>query len=179
MGYPRISLSDLPHLIREYLEALPLRVRAWRDRVRQDPSALWRSPAVRIALWIILGVLTYFAVATLIRMLTPGPARGDTHEVATPTALLRVACTRTSCLHAATIERPRSFRDWPVRCDACGSEAMYRARACPECRRWFATAPGAPDACPHCAARKQAVPVRPASEAAPTSSDDEEDGWGR
>lgn len=177
MGNPRTSFSDLPHRVRELLEDAPLRLRAWRDQLRQNPALLWHSAPARIILWIALGVATYFAVAALIRTLTPGPLRGDTFETATPTALLRVACTHPACLHAATVERPRSFNDWPIRCDVCGRSAAYRARACPDCRRWFANPPGAPVQCPHCAARKQPPPATTEPRRQPDRNDDE-DGWG-
>lgn len=175
MSERRTILTDLPHAVREYLVELPVAWRRWREDLSNDHTLFWRTPAVRIALWILLGVALLIGLRSLISFFAPAGAGRD-FTAATPTATLYVACTNPQCLHTEAVQRPMDFKDWPLTCTACGVESVYRASLCDRCRNWYAVAPGKPDLCPACAARDaKAAPV--VEQVGPKNPDDEEDDW--
>lgn len=181
------SAADLPHKLRATLESAEqvrgdwiTALRRWREAVREDPLVIWRTPAVRIAVFVILAVVAFFGARWAIPTFTPA-AGGRNFEKATDTATIFVACTRPDCLDQRSVKLPMDPANWkerwPLACEKCGQKSVYRAQRCAECRRFFATAPGAPAGCPHCAAKK-AASSKPAK--GPTSrptGDDSEDGW--
>ncbi|MBK9126967.1 MAG: hypothetical protein IPM13_04115 [Phycisphaerales bacterium] len=173
---PSTRLQDVPHLLRDRLDALPDRWAAWREAFREDPALLFRTPAFRILLWIVGGLILLFAAQALIRGLTPPGAQGA-GERATPWAVLYVACSDPACLHATSTRQARDFKAWPLTCEQCGKRTVYRAAQCATCARWFAVGPGEAAVCPHCArtapAAKAPEPPKPQRR-----SDDAEDPWG-
>ncbi|MGD8451691.1 MAG: hypothetical protein PVJ57_07715 [Phycisphaerae bacterium] len=172
----RSQLADLPDRIRERTANWPEDFRRWRAEVREDPSLFWRTAAVRITLWIILGVVAIVAARWLTHALTPPAGPGD-FEKATSTATIYVGCTNPACQAAYQVKVPMDFDAWPMKCEHCGQESAYRAKLCPKCRQWYATAPGEPAECPHCAARRAANAPPPPKETGPQNPDDEEDPW--
>lgn len=170
------NLGELPHQIREHLQAVPERWRAFRDRLRDDPGAVLHSPVVRVAALILLGLLLLLLAGWLVRGLTP-PGPAGMAEEATPWAMLYVACTKPNCLASAAIKCARDFDDWPVECEKCGEKSAYRAQPCAKCGRWFAAAPGHTAACPHCAREVAKPQVAPAQTMPAGRSDDDEDPW--
>lgn len=172
------SLANLPHRIRAGLANWPAGYRQWREDLRQDPALLWQTPAVRIVLWIVLGIILvsglYWAIATFT------PSGTDSLFVEpTPLATLYVACTNPDCRAHYNTKQPMDFDSWPLKCEQCGSESVYRAKLCSVCRRWFATAPGQPTGCPFCATRHKAEQTPETIDSdKPTNIDDEEDPWG-
>lgn len=181
------SAVDLPHKLRATLESAEqvrgdwiTALRRWREAVREDPLLIWRTPAVRIALFALLAVVLFLFARWAIPTFTPA-AGGRNFEKATDTATLFVACSRTECLDQRSIRLPMdpsTWKErWPLTCEKCGQKSVYRAQRCAECRKFFATAPEGPPGCPHCAA-KRAASVKPTREATsrPTG-DDAEDGW--
>lgn len=170
------NLGELPHQIREQLLAAPERWRNFRDRLRDDPGAIFHSPVIRIVTLIVLGLILLLVTGWFVRGLTPPGPAGLTEE-ATPWAVLYVACTSPKCLAAASTRCARDFDAWPMKCEKCGDKSVYRAQTCAKCGQWFAASPGQPAACPHCAraaAKPEATPTptRPAGK-----SDDDEDPW--
>ena len=172
------SLANLPHRIRASLANWPVRYREWRQQIRDNPAALWQTTIARVTLWLVLGLVLVGGLRWLVLALTPGGA-DLVVERATPIATLYVACTSTDCLKSDVTHQPMDFDDWPLTCEHCGHETVYRAKLCPRCRHWYANAPGQTDACPHCAAKhKQPPPDEPTTQ--PTGSpDDAEDPWSR
>jgi hypothetical protein len=175
---PGLKLAEIPHQIRTQVQSLPDRWREFREAFQEDPAAIWHSPLTRIAGWILLGIVILVIGWLLIGMISPPDTGGGAFTTATPTATLYVACSNPNCAHDYTTRQKMDFDDWPLICPECGQESVYRATRCDVCRQWYSTAPGAPDACPHCAARAAQKPV----EAAPTPdrpavSDDAEDPW--
>lgn len=170
------NLGELPHQIRERLQAAPERWRAFRDRLRADPGAVLHSPALRVVALILLGLLVLLLAGWFVRGLAPPGSAGIT-EQATPWALLYVACTNPKCLAATAIKCARDFDSWPVKCEKCGERSVYRAQTCAKCGQWFAAAPGRTAACPHCA-RNVAKPDHAPTQPKPSGrSDDDEDPW--
>ncbi len=165
-----MSLADLPHRFRDSTSDWRSRLRTWRSDVQADPSLLWRTPAIRITLWILFGGLLYWSVASGVSTISGG-FDGDAQRERTAT--LFVACTEPACLHAATVTRPISFREWPLTCQRCGKASVQRGKPCGDCRRWFAPADAA---CPHCAAAaKLRKPIEKPRRS--TDPDDAEDDW--
>lgn len=167
-------LAELPHRVRDRLGALPDDLRHLREGFQSDPTILWSSPLARLVFLIIGGIVAGSLLVGLVRMMTP-PA-SPTFGEATPYATLYVACTNRDCRAHYSTQTAMDFDDWPLTCEQCGQETVYRARQCSECRRWFATSPDQPNACPFCAAKK-ATPPDPAEERKPAAGDDAEDPW--
>ncbi len=173
---PRPSLADLPHRVRQRWSALPADWRLWREGFRRDPATIWRSPVIRIAGLILLGVVLIVGVDWLIGSLSPGPA-GQAWGEATPWATLYVACVNPTCRASTTTHQAMDFDAWPLTCPTCGGQTVYRATRCSERRHWFAVEPGQPETCPFCAEQKAAqVPDEPVRQE-PTFTDDDEDPW--
>jgi len=170
-------LSDLPHRLREHREQLLADLRRWGAEVREDPTLLWRTAAVRVGLWVVLGVVVLLTARALTRSLV-SLAREGQGEQAAPVAILRVACASTSCRHTYTSHQPMDFAAWPMVCPRCGQATVYRAKLCPKCHRWYGTVPGAPKVCPLCSAPE--APGQPDEQPAPApeNPDDAEDPWG-
>ncbi len=158
------SFAELPHLVRAQLEGLPVRWREWRTTLRDDPGALWRSPAFRLGAFIALGLLLILALYWVVGALTPGGRERPAQQV-TRRASVYVACTNPACRAEYIVKEPASAKDWPLRCATCGQRTLYRATRCPECSHWYAVAPGAPAGCPLCAEKR-----KPAQAKAPDPS---------
>jgi hypothetical protein len=170
------NLGELPHQIREQLQAAPERWRSFRDRVRDDPSAIFHSPVIRVVSLLVLGLILLFVAAWFVRGLTPPGPAGMTVE-ATPWSVLYVACVSPKCLAATSAKCARDFDGWPMKCEKCGEMSVYRAQTCAKCGKWFATAPGQPTACPHCARAVTKTEAAPAQTRPAGMSDDDEDPW--
>lgn len=167
-------LSDLPHRLRERVADLQSDLRRWRADLREDPSLLWRTTAVRVLLWLTVGVCALVGVWYLTTGLLPAGERGEP-EQATHLATLYVACTNPFCYTSYITRQPMDFDGWPLACRECGQRTVYRAKLCPTCHRWYATVPGAPNQCPFCAVPQTDEPERP--EPLPSDPDDAEDPW--
>ena len=171
------NLAELPIAIQRQLALVPVSYRQWREDLRADHTLFWRTPAVRIAIWVAAGLVLLVGLLSLIGRLAPADADSAFVE-ATPMATLYVACTQPQCLFSFTTQQDMDFNRWPLTCTKCGGESVYRAKLCPRCRTWFATAPNMPDACPRCAARdaaKASVADGPKKKSA--HPDDDEDDW--
>lgn len=156
---------------------MPDAYRQWREDLKEDPSLIWRTPLVRIAIWIILGIAILVGGQLLISSLRPaGSVRGE-RAAATALATLYVACAHADCLAAFTSRQPMSFREWPLACEKCKRQSVYRAQICPTCREWYATAPDQPPKCLRCeaAAGAQAEKERPKPKKKGNKDDDEDD----
>ncbi|MFQ5807967.1 MAG: hypothetical protein ACE5I3_16095 [Phycisphaerae bacterium] len=167
-------LADLPHRIRAQTAELKANLRQWWADLRQDPSLLWRTTAIRISFWLTLGICALVAVRALSRSLLPH-GEADAEQV-TPLAILYVACTNTACYGSYTTRQPMDFDAWPLTCRECSQQTVHRAKLCAKCRNWYATAPGDLAGCPFCAA---AEPEQPAEtpQTRPVDRDDAEDPW--
>lgn len=173
----RTRLADIPHRLRDLFETLPARWNEWREAFRQDPAVLWAGPIPRIAGIIVAGTLCLILGNWLIQGLRPaGPA--GTFAEPTPFATIHVACTNPDCLHHETRKVDIDFDDWPMTCDKCGRESVYRAKLCRKCRNWYATAPGASERCPHCqrGTAEESAPT-PHRARQPANPDDLDDPW--
>jgi hypothetical protein len=176
MRTPRLpSLANLPHRFRERIESLPDDWRTFREQLQANPAAIWESPVVRFGGLAILLILAGWALTWLVGGLTPGGSAA--RDEATPWATVYVACTNPECQAAYQTTCPMEFDDWPMTCEKCGQETVYRATRCGQCRKWYAEAPGTATGCPHCAARKARQQAdAPARRERPTG-DDAEDPW--
>ena len=170
------ALSELPHRVREEVQHLPDRLRDVREGFRNDPAAILSSPLVRLALILLFVVLAIFAVTWLVRGLTPTAGPGHFEE-ATPWATVYVACTNPDCLAHYTTQVAMDFDEWPLTCEKCGQETVYRAKRCPVCREWYAQRPGQSDECPHCAARARQKAAEQTPDRPQQRGDDAEDPW--
>ena len=170
------ALADLPHAIRRQWTDLPVNYRQWRDDLKADHSLFWRTTAVRIGLWILLGVAVLIGLRALMGI-SGFSAVGPLREEPTPLATLYVACTSPVCRHPYVSRQAMDFNDWPLKCPQCEAESVYRAHLCPECREWYAIAPQTPGACPTCADRAAARAPSDDDSAKSSNPDDDEDDW--
>jgi hypothetical protein len=168
-------LADLPDRVREQSEEVKATVRQWWSDVQTDPSLLWRTTIIRVLFWVILGICAFVVVRGLSRSLLPTAERASPEEAA-PLATLYVACVNPSCLEAYTTQQPMDFSAWPLVCRKCAQQTVYRAKPCRKCGRWYATAPGTEDRCPHCALPEPEEPEE-ARDTRPAHPDDAEDPW--
>jgi hypothetical protein len=175
---PPLRLADLPHRLRAELAELPQLFREWREGFREDPAAFWHGPIPRIIGWTVFGALAIAAAFWVTRLVTPGGS-AVFGEAATSSATVYVACTNPACRAAYSVRVPMDFDDWPMRCEECGQDTVYRARRCTKCRppRWYATPPGSPDQCPFCAQADHSAEPRETPDVPSRRSDDDEDPW--
>lgn len=174
VSYTVKMLAQWTHHVRESLAAWPAQFRQWREELRHDPTLLWRTAAVRVGFWLLLGIGALLGASWLSRALVPRAGGG--FEEATPLATLHVVCTNAACRKQFTTRQPMNFADWPLTCPDCNQLSVYRATLCSTCGTWFAVAPGGPSGCPACAARAAPPPPPPAPEQ-PKNLDDLEDPW--
>jgi hypothetical protein len=172
------TLIKLSQHARKRFGSWRVRFGEWRQELREHPSLFWRTPAVRITLWVIAAITLLAGIRWCQSAITrSGMDTSDEDE--TYWSMLYVACTRPDCRAEFTTRQPMDFHQWPLKCGRCGADSVYRAQLCPTCRKWFATAPGhAPD-CPFCAAQRAASqPAHPVPNTShPTNPDDAEDPW--
>ena len=155
---------------------LPVNYRQWREDLKEDPTLFWRTPVVRIALCVAAGLVLLIGLRSLIGFLAPDGSDPNFIE-ATPMATLYVACTQPQCLTHYTTQQQMDFSHWPLTCDKCGGESVYRATLCQRCRSWFATAPNMPEVCPLCAGRDAAKAPVVTDRKKSANPDDDEDDW--
>lgn len=169
-----LNLAELPHrLHQQYLELVAGAKVFW-SQVRDDPAALWHNPLLQFGFWILLLIVGLTAGGLTIRNLA-FPA-DDRFKVEAPVAIIHVACTDPACAAEKTVEVDLDFDDWPMKCESCGRESVYRAKQCHVCKGWYAVRPDQPDECPHCAKAAAEAPPDPTKPPPPTG-DDAEDGW--
>jgi hypothetical protein len=171
----RPSLAELPQRVREGLAELPARWRRWREGLRDDPARLWYSPVVRIAALIVLAICGLLVAHWLAQSLVPGGPVSHLEE-GTRWATLYVSCTNPACRAHYSTQQARDFKAWPLKCEKCEQETVYRATRCAECRRWYAVPPDGPQGCPFCA-EKAAQKPKETPRAPSKKSDDAEDPW--
>lgn len=174
---PQDSISQLPHKVRQAADDLPANWSQWRRDVRANPSIIFQSLTVRIGFWLLVAVGFYFAVSRAMLAMTPDPNAGRIE--ATKVATIYVACAKPECARSRLANPPVNFKDWPMKCENCGGQTVYRATQCVKCRNWIAQTPGGKVDCPHCrrAAEIRKPPPKPTRKEA-TDPDDREDGWG-
>jgi hypothetical protein len=165
----------MTHKVRERLHDARELLAAWGDEVRQDPSRLWRTSAVRVGLYVAAGATLAGAAYWLAGAIAPRPSVDTEAAAIAKTATLYVVCTAESCRATYAVRRPRTFSEWPTTCEKCGATTLQRAQLCQVCRNWYALAPGGARSCPHCAAAL--VTSKPVAASRPADSDDAEDGW--
>lgn len=169
-------LSDIPHQVRDHLQGLPDRLEDMREGLREDPLALFRTPAVRVTGLIVIGIVVILLIKWFVEGLQPTGSLA--FQEATPYALLYVACANPDCRAAYTTRQPMDFDSWPLTCEKCGQPTVYRATLCKTCGHWFAVPPGTPAACPHCAQQTATAPAEQTHPTSGTRTDDDEDPWG-
>ena len=169
------QLGDLPDQIREQSAEVRRSFSEWWKAVQADPALLWSNTAVRIVLWIVFGLCAMLIVYIVTHAFAPAPATSEAPKPP-PTATLYVACANPSCLKSYTVERPMDFKDWPIQCEKCAQRSVYRAILCPECRHWYAVAPGHKRICPFCKPKDE--PPKQEKKSGSGNPDDDEDPWG-
>ena len=168
------SAAELPHQAREAILGFKGRFHAWQAELKDDPTLLWRTPAVRIGLYLILGIALLLSVRWATHSLAGAGAGADP---ARKMATVFVACTNPECLKSGSARVAMDFKEWPLKCETCGQLTVYRATICKTCRNWYAVGPSGPEGCPFC--RKKAEANKPTTKpkAKTANSDDAEDGW--
>ena len=168
------SIANLPHRLREQCEQLPSQFRDMRRAWTDDPARLLYNPVARLMLWIALGIVAVFLLQWFIGSLAAEYA-GD-QLPATPTATVFVICTHEGCQNPTYhVELERDFDAWPLTCEYCGHDSVYRATRCRAIRGWVPVIPGQAVECPP--KSNEPEPVTEVDDAQQTTSDDEEDGW--
>ena len=173
--HDRPSLAELPQRLRARLAGLPGRWHRWREGFRQEPGKIWYSPLARTAVLVVLVIAAILTVNWLAQGLVSGEKAWRVGE-GTRWATLYVSCTNPACRAHYRTQQPMDFAAWPLKCEKCGQDAVYRATRCPECRHWYAVAPAGPPGCPFCA-EKKAAQIPSESRPAAKTSDDAEDPW--
>lgn len=178
MSTPRPPrLAELPHRVRTFFIEFPENWAHFREQFQENPAILWQNPVSRIAAIVVLAALFLGGVSQLSGSLVPATPGGSS-EAPTDVATLYVACINPECLTSYRTQQPMDFDDWPLTCRQCGAATVYRARSCPDCRKWVANPPGVPPTCPHCVAAKAATTPTDTPDTGPRrTADDDEDPW--
>ncbi len=126
-------------LIRRQGPVVRRHLNAWLDAVREEPTLIWQTPAVRytvygtaavVLMYLFLSIPTYFGSAS------PGQARPQATK-----ADFHVVCSDRECSYHFVINRDFGYRKFPVQCPKCAQRTGAQARQCgsKSCqRRWVA-----------------------------------------
>lgn len=135
-----------PNRLGEWYEALREQVPVvrkgfsdWREQVREEPSLIWQTPAVRYVVYGVGAAITLWVVTFAIALITPPPPKGARAQATT--ADFHVVCTESGCGHHFVMHRDFGFDDFPVKCGECGKLSGYSARPCNSAKcggRWVA-----------------------------------------
>ncbi len=111
--------------IREGLPALRAHFDEWKDAVREEPTLIWATPAIRYTAYGLVGLIVVGVLVWSAGLFHPA-------EVAPPaeTANFHVLCTAPGCAHHFVINREFDFDDFPVICPQCEQKTGQRAVRC-------------------------------------------------
>lgn len=124
----------------------------WMDQVREEPSLIWETPAVRYVVYGFGALISVWSVTFLIEFITPPPPSGARPQAST--ADFHVICEDATCNQHFVVHREFGFDDFPVQCTKCGKQTGEAARPCNSttCQgRWVApTSTDGKKTCPIC-----------------------------
>lgn len=132
------KLSEWINAIREGYPAARIHLAEWIQACRVEPATLWHTPAIRITVYVLAGILAVKLVGWSIDMMAPG---GPEPAPRATTADIHVVCTNSDCGKHFVINRDFGFDDFPVTCPKCRKQSGSQARKCTSksCRaRWVA-----------------------------------------
>lgn len=164
--------GEVPHLLREQLGEFQEASKNLAHEVKNDPQRFLDNPITRVSGLILAGIFGLVLISWGVKAITPPPPAGIEDD---PTAAIHVACTEPNCRAHWVAKLPMDFTEWPLKCRKCGAKSVYRAKRCPETKRWYAVAPGQPDVSPF---KKPDKPVETTDhQPKRKKGDDAEDGW--
>ncbi len=132
-------LSEWLLLARRQIPVLRQRLDDWLRAVREEPSLIWQTPAVRYGAYGLTGLILLGVAVRFTRALAPPTPEGV--RAAATSADFHVVCADAECSKHFVIHRPFGFDDFPVRCPSCGKNSGIMARPCNSstCKgRWVA-----------------------------------------
>ena len=142
-------------LLREEATYLREVVGEWLEQVREEPSLIWATPAIRYTTYGLCAAALIWVVSGVAGAITPPPP-ASARPTAT-TADFHVVCTNPSCENHFVIHREFGFRRFPVQCQRCQRETGFSARKCGSTNcmgRWVAPVREETGlTCPRCGAR--------------------------
>lgn len=145
------KLSELLDALREGTPGVKMYVGAWLEACRNEPRLIWHTPAIRIIVYIIAGILLVKSIGWGFTLLAPGGAEPAPRA---ETADFHVICTNPDCGKHFVTNRDFDFNDFPVKCPFCQKESGANARSCNSttCKgRWVSpVADGERLTCPVC-----------------------------
>ena len=112
---------------------------AWLDAVREEPTLIWQTPAVRYTAYGISGLVSIYLFLSIPSCFS-STSTSQIKPQAT-TADFHVVCSDRECRHHFVINRDFGYRKFPVRCPKCEQPTGAQARLCVSktCRRrWVA-----------------------------------------
>ncbi len=115
-------------LIREQAPVVRQRLEQWAQAVREEPALLWNTPAVRVATYVLGGLITLWMLTWAVNLAVP-PQPASARPEAT-TADFHVICVNETCNHHFVVHREFGFRGFPVVCPQCQQETGLAARRC-------------------------------------------------
>lgn len=136
------KLSEWIQALREGAPGVKIHAAAWLEACRNEPALIWRTPAVRIVVFVIAAVLLVKSVGWGFTLLAPGGAEPVPRA---ETADFHVVCTNPDCGKQFVINREFGFDDFPVTCPFCRKQSGASARNCNSttCKgRWVAPVVG-------------------------------------
>jgi hypothetical protein len=116
------------HALREYAPTLRVRAAESWGAIRENPAAIWYSPATRYAAIAIGGVIAILIIRVVVGALTPPLPEGAGKP--SDTAVFYVICNNETCEkhnRPMAIQRKTKFKRFPVTCPHCNQKTCYRA----------------------------------------------------
>ncbi len=145
-------LAEWLLIARGQLPVVRRRLEEWLATVRDQPTLIWDTVAVRCAVYGLGAVVVLWGAQTAITMLTP-PATALAGPEAT-TADFHVVCSDVECGHHFVVHRKFGFRKFPLECTGCRQKTGTQARRCNSTRcngRWVAPSKTEESlSCPRC-----------------------------
>jgi hypothetical protein len=111
--------------LKAWLPTVRIRLVAWAEACREEPTLIWQTPAVRYTVYGLGGLLTVWMVGAFIGMFAPADAIPRAR-----TADFHVVCTNPRCGHHFLINRKFGFDDFPVKCPRCAQITGAQAIRC-------------------------------------------------
>ena len=115
-------------LLRQNYPVARRHVRMWLEAVKEEPTLIWQTPAVRYATYGVGGLILAWIVSGLAGWFTPPPPVGA-KPVAT-TADYHVVCSAPNCGQHFVVHRKFGFRGFPLTCPKCRQVTGMQAIKC-------------------------------------------------
>jgi hypothetical protein len=111
--------------IKAWAPTLRVRLGAWWEACRAEPTLIWQTSAIRYGVYGTSAIIGIWIFASIAGKFAPAE-----HREQARTADFQVICTNPACNKTFVINRKFGFDSFPVKCPACGQKTGVRGYRC-------------------------------------------------